>query len=758
MIRVWFGALMCWGWTCIATAAESPPNELDDAGFALIFDGTTLNGWHVSTKTGHSQASGHKSGGRWVVENGAIIGSQDTPGNGGILITDKNYGDFEVILEMKNDFGPDSGLFLRATEKGEAYQYLIDYHDGGNLAGLYGEGLPDSFNLRNFDFGPDPQTIRLHECPSSLPIKPTDWPAFWKHGTWNQLRARIESNPPKVTTWINGIRFVEYQDTQRRLSDSGGIALQVHGGGDFTNQFVRYRGIRVRELNEKISTVDAHSPIELTLQRREVQSGAIVNDSLRIEPRRLAVVLVDTWNYHWCMTAAARCGSFVGRFNKALPELRKLGIKILWCPTDVADQYVGTPQRENAVTLRRAPLPASRDIAFDPIACFESNKCMCGPGIKCGYNYGWDGLAPGLIPGPEDLMPEGTEELYSCCKQHGITHLIYFGFHTNVCTTGKPVGIRAMTNAGLQCILARDMTDAISGYDPSSNHHPDTNTQEVVAAIERQIPTIHVGDELRKYGCWSDEPVDPVRIAPWGTSQRPYLFEKSTVVSLSAPLGRNIEIRYTLDGCAPTASSSKFVGPFEIKDTTTIRATAFSQSGKPACVESCGLFVKLSPMPPKPDVYLSGITPVRATCSGFHAFGSQKVPKSNSSYLGGQIVARGRSYSEGIGVHAPSQLLYEIKPEYDRFVGRIAVDESVLADDQARAIAMYPSVLAQVFIDGTLIAKSPLLRFQNEPWRFDIELPRNSRMISLMATDGQDGNSRDYANWIEAGFTMLHDD
>jgi hypothetical protein len=36
-----------------------------------------------------------------VVEDGAIVGSQDKPGNGGIVITDKKYGDFEVVLEMK---------------------------------------------------------------------------------------------------------------------------------------------------------------------------------------------------------------------------------------------------------------------------------------------------------------------------------------------------------------------------------------------------------------------------------------------------------------------------------------------------------------------------------------------------------------------------------------------------------------------------------------------------------------------------------
>ena len=75
--------------------------------------------------------------GRW----GAIVGSQDVPGNGGILLTDETFGDFEVALEMRNDYGPDSGLFLRSTETGKCFQAMIDYHSGGNLMGVYGEGL-----------------------------------------------------------------------------------------------------------------------------------------------------------------------------------------------------------------------------------------------------------------------------------------------------------------------------------------------------------------------------------------------------------------------------------------------------------------------------------------------------------------------------------------------------------------------------------------------------------------------------------------
>ena len=233
----------------VCAAADYKVDTFDDEGFEVIFDGSSLAGWHVSTQTGHSSASMHTSGGRWRLEDGAIVGSQDIPGNGGIILTDRKFGDFEVVVEMNNDFGPDSGLFLRSNERGQAYQYMVDYHHDGNLAGIYGEGLSGGISRRNFDFLDDPSRIRITEDPFPCPVTPEQWPRLWKHGRWNELRARIVGNPPKITTWINGVRFMEFEDTEARHPDDGRIALQVHGGGDFTHQYVRYRNVRVKVLD-----------------------------------------------------------------------------------------------------------------------------------------------------------------------------------------------------------------------------------------------------------------------------------------------------------------------------------------------------------------------------------------------------------------------------------------------------------------------------------------------------------------------------
>lgn len=233
-----------------AAQASKPAAKAADDGFVSIFDGKTLQGWHISAKTGHG------TGGRWVVEDGVIVGNQDRPGNGGIIITDAQYGDFEVVLEMNNDFGPDSGLFLRSTEDGVAYQALIDYHRDGYLMGLYGEKFAVRFSEFNFQFLDSPDKIKPGNSAFPLPVTPGLWPDFWKHGQWNTLRARITGNPPTIDTWINGVQFMHWTDDEKILGDTGGIALQVHGGDfppgyDLTKLFVRYRNIRVKALDAR---------------------------------------------------------------------------------------------------------------------------------------------------------------------------------------------------------------------------------------------------------------------------------------------------------------------------------------------------------------------------------------------------------------------------------------------------------------------------------------------------------------------------
>jgi hypothetical protein len=206
-------------------AAQPAPHKFElipgDSEFHPIFSGG-LSGWHVSQVNHHGNTQG------WTVEGGAITGMQDRPGNGGILLTDRKYRDFEVSLELNPDYGCDSGLFLRSTEKGEAYQVLIDYLDGGAIGGIYGEGLKGVQGVT------------------------PNWQEVWKRGEWNDLRARIEGEVPHIQVWLNGVKITDWRDTANHLpgaASEGMIALQVHGGNRWIPKSKhRFRNIRVREL------------------------------------------------------------------------------------------------------------------------------------------------------------------------------------------------------------------------------------------------------------------------------------------------------------------------------------------------------------------------------------------------------------------------------------------------------------------------------------------------------------------------------
>ncbi|MBC7854801.1 MAG: DUF1080 domain-containing protein, partial [Pirellulaceae bacterium] len=81
--------------TLLSRLAYAAPAKED---WITLFDGKTLKGWHKNP-----EKIGHGTGGIWQVEEGAIAGEQDPPGsgNGGILLTDRKFGDFELLIDMK---------------------------------------------------------------------------------------------------------------------------------------------------------------------------------------------------------------------------------------------------------------------------------------------------------------------------------------------------------------------------------------------------------------------------------------------------------------------------------------------------------------------------------------------------------------------------------------------------------------------------------------------------------------------------------
>ena len=256
-----------------AGAADGAVMKAGAEGFSPLFDGKSLEGWHTNTLK-----SIHGPGGRWVVEDGVLLCEQEPPGsgNGGLLLSDRRFGDFELLVDMRPDWGPDSGIFFRCTEAGAGYQAYVDYHDAGNVGHLRGE-LPGAFAMKPFQIFADrdtsgritgfttkpdsratkwPDGVYAYSCP------PEAWIAAWRVHDWNTMRIRCAGVHPEITTWINGVKICTFsgdacalpgynkERVLKTLGREGMIGLQVHGGlGSWPKGTrCRWKNILIKEL------------------------------------------------------------------------------------------------------------------------------------------------------------------------------------------------------------------------------------------------------------------------------------------------------------------------------------------------------------------------------------------------------------------------------------------------------------------------------------------------------------------------------
>jgi hypothetical protein len=259
------GAAALGGTLCRATAAEGESGD-----WIELFDGKSLAGWHKNP-----EKIGHGTGGHWAAEGGgALAGEQDPPGsgNGGILLTDRKFGEFELSLDLKPTWNIDSGVFLRCTDLGQCFQSMVDYYDGGSIGQFYGEGI-GGWGARAFSLKgkvEDGELVSLstidHADPADVGLdyscKPEEWVEAWKVADWNNLVVRVEGGAlPRITTHINGLKVgvidtakfkgenFDGEEITKTLGTEGSIAVQVHGGGRYpAGAKTRFRNIRVREL------------------------------------------------------------------------------------------------------------------------------------------------------------------------------------------------------------------------------------------------------------------------------------------------------------------------------------------------------------------------------------------------------------------------------------------------------------------------------------------------------------------------------
>ncbi len=207
---------------CAANNSLTPAEK--SAGWRLLFDGKTLDGW---------KATGNPDG--WKAENGEIF---NTVNGGGYLATTETYGDFTLALDVKYEKGANSGIFFRWSDLGDPVQTGIELQ----ILDSYGKA-----RLDKHDFG------AVYDClaPSKNACKPA--------GEWNTVVLTSRKN--RIWMDVNGKRVIyanldrwttphqnpdgtpnKFRTAYKDMPREGYIGFQDHG------HKVWFRNIRIKPL------------------------------------------------------------------------------------------------------------------------------------------------------------------------------------------------------------------------------------------------------------------------------------------------------------------------------------------------------------------------------------------------------------------------------------------------------------------------------------------------------------------------------
>ena len=198
-----------------------------------LFNGKNFDGWK-------KWKGGPITG--WEVEDGAMVLMEK---KGGDLLTEKEYGDFELELEWKISERGNSGIMFHVKEGAD---YCCPYVTGPEIQVLDDKRHPDSFAGKTGNH----KAGALYDL-----IPPNDTTVVKPAGEWNKARVIVKDG--KGESWLNGKKLVDFPtkgpEWERMVAnskfskwkdfgtfDKGSIALQDHGDK------VWYRNIRVREL------------------------------------------------------------------------------------------------------------------------------------------------------------------------------------------------------------------------------------------------------------------------------------------------------------------------------------------------------------------------------------------------------------------------------------------------------------------------------------------------------------------------------
>jgi len=232
----------------MSTGAES--TAADTEGWVSLFDGETFAGWRGLGR--ESIPAAH-----WVVENGTIhkVASGDVetaddgqPLEGGDILTEAVWLDFELVLEWKVARGANSGVKYNVSEPMSTAHPPRNAALGFEYQILDDDLHPDALN------GPNRTTAALYDL-----IEPAADKGVRPVGEWNEARVVLVGS--RGEHWLNGHKVLDFdlesEDFAQRFAASkylpiesfatrrpGHIVLQDHGDD------VWFRNLRIRSLPE----------------------------------------------------------------------------------------------------------------------------------------------------------------------------------------------------------------------------------------------------------------------------------------------------------------------------------------------------------------------------------------------------------------------------------------------------------------------------------------------------------------------------
>ena len=208
-----------------------------------------------------------------------------------------------------------------------------------------------------------------------------------------------------------------------------------------------------------------------TRQRVEAERKGefrLVEKNASWKPEETAIIIVDMWDDHHCISAAQRVVEMAPHMNRVIKAARHRGVQIIHAPSDCAEFYADAPQRkpiEGAVETKA-------DVKFQwnhfnpdregPLADrLEKGGCSCDTPEPCSPSkIVWTRQIETLEMAGEDTVSSNGQEIYNLLEQRGIDNVIIMGVHTNRCVLGRPFGIRQMVYLGKNVVLCRDLTDS----------------------------------------------------------------------------------------------------------------------------------------------------------------------------------------------------------------------------------------------------------------------------------------------------------